>query len=107
MSTLLDSADATPTAAGLPVGDTGTVKETVAHVWRLDDARQTLVLTATRERLPQVVHWGARLPDGEDLVALHDAHKIDVTGGMLDGRFEVSLSSWVITEDKSRHFEFF
>lgn len=61
------------------------------HVWRLDDARQTMVLTATRDRLPQVVYWGPRLPEGEDLPTLHEAHRIDVTGGMLDENPDLSL----------------
>ena len=33
--------------------------------WRLDDPRQSLVLAARRNRLPEIVYWGARLPDGE------------------------------------------
>ena len=59
--------------------------------WRLDDGRQTLVLAARRERIPQVVYWGARLPDDEDLSTLHAAHILDVTGGMLDESPELSL----------------
>lgn len=61
------------------------------HHWRLDDARQTLVLTATGERLPQVVYWGPTLPAAEDLATLHAAHVIDVTGGMLDVNPDLSL----------------
>jgi len=60
--------------------------------WRLDDARQTLVLAATRDRLPQVVYWGAPLPLDEDLETVHAAHAIDVTGGMLDQNPDLSLS---------------
>lgn len=59
--------------------------------WRLDDGRQTLVLAARRERLPEVVYWGAVLPDGEDLDTLLAAHAIDVTGGMLDENPDLSL----------------
>ena len=61
------------------------------HNWRLDDSRQTLVLAATGERLPQVVYWGPSLPAGEDLKTLHAAHAIDVTGGMLDANPDLSL----------------
>jgi len=34
------------------------------QAWRLDDARQTLVLAAAGDRLAAVVYWGPRLPDG-------------------------------------------
>ena len=61
------------------------------QTWRLDDARQTLVLAARRDRLPEVVYWGAALPEGEDLPTLHAAHAIDVTGGMLDENPDLSL----------------
>ncbi len=63
----------------------------VDHVWRLDDARQTMVITATGERLPQIVYWGTRLPDGEDLQMLHAASVFDITGGMLDENPDLSL----------------
>ncbi len=59
--------------------------------WRLDDSRQSLVLGATRERLAEVVYWGARLPDDEDLATLYEAHTLDVTGGMLDANPEISI----------------
>ena len=61
------------------------------HKWRLDDGRQTLVLAARRERLPEVVYWGASLPAGEDLATLHAAHAIDITGGMPDENPDLSL----------------
>ncbi|SFS01277.1 alpha-galactosidase [Yoonia litorea] len=61
------------------------------RTFRIDDARQTLVLAAQGDRLPQVVYWGARLPDGEDLQTVHAAHAIDVTGGMLDENPDLSL----------------
>ena len=54
--------------------------------WRLDSATSTLVLLSETDRLPQVLHWGGRLPDGEDLDALWRAGVSDVTGGMLDRR---------------------
>ncbi|QPH55265.1 alpha-galactosidase [Pontivivens ytuae] len=54
--------------------------------WRLDTADTTLVLASHNGRLPEVLHFGARLPDGESLVALWRAGMADVTGGMLDER---------------------
>ena len=59
--------------------------------WRLDDRRQTLVLAARRERLPEVIYWGAPLPQGEDKTALAAAHHLDVTGGMLDENPDLSI----------------
>ncbi|WP_323772422.1 alpha-galactosidase [Antarctobacter sp.] len=59
--------------------------------WRLDDGRQTLVLGSNRGHLAEVVYWGPRLPDDEDLTTLYQAHAIDVTGGMLDANPELSL----------------
>ena len=52
--------------------------------YRIDDGRQTLVLAAHSDRLPEVVYWGPALDAGEDLATLQAAHVIDVTGGMLD-----------------------
>ncbi len=66
-------------------------QNTLRHAWRLDDGRQTLVLTTTGDRLPQVVYWGAALPAGENLATLHVANAIDVTGGMLDENPDLSL----------------
>ncbi|MEM6306517.1 MAG: alpha-galactosidase [Pseudomonadota bacterium] len=63
----------------------------MTHHWRLDDGHQTLVLAAIRDRLPQVVYWGAPLPKGEDLKILAAAHAIDVTGGMLDENPDLSI----------------
>lgn len=59
--------------------------------WRLDDARQSLVLASRDDRLPEIVYWGPRLPDGEELSTLAQAHAIDVTGGMLDETPELSI----------------
>ena len=59
--------------------------------WRLDDGRQSLVLGSQRAHLAEVVYWGPRLPDDEDLETLYRAHAIDVTGGMLDLNPELSL----------------
>ena len=61
------------------------------QAWRLDDARQTLVLAARRTRLPEVVYWGPPLPKGEDLGTLYHAHMLDVTGGMLDENPDLSI----------------
>lgn len=59
--------------------------------WRLDDGRQTLVLAADNDRLPEVVYWGAPLPQDEDLDLLRPAHALDVTGGMLDANPDLSI----------------
>ena len=61
------------------------------QTWRLDDSRQTLVVAAQRTRPPEVVYWGARLPDDDDLETLFRASFIDVTGGMLDVNLDLSL----------------
>jgi len=61
------------------------------QAWRLDDKRQTLVLGARDGRLAEVIYWGGRLPDGEDLSSLYSAHELDVTGGMLDVNPELSI----------------
>ncbi|MGR3468097.1 MAG: alpha-galactosidase [Shimia sp.] len=61
------------------------------RTWRLDDDTQTLVLAAEGERLPQIVYWGARLPEAEDLEGLAHAHRQDVTGGMLDANPDLSI----------------
>ena len=61
------------------------------RTYRIDDGRQTLVLAARNDRLPEVVYWGALLPAGENLDTLHAAHAIDVTGGMLDENPDLSI----------------
>jgi alpha-galactosidase len=61
------------------------------RTYRIDDGRQTLVLAARNDRLPEVVYWGATLPQSEDLDTLHAAHVIDVTGGMLDENPDLSI----------------
>ncbi|MEM6461105.1 MAG: alpha-galactosidase [Pseudomonadota bacterium] len=60
--------------------------------WRLDDRRQTLVLGCQRDRLAEVIYWGPRLPDNEDLSTLFSVHAIDVTGGMLDLNPDLSIA---------------
>ena len=59
--------------------------------WRLDDSRQTIVLGSGKDHLPEVVYWGPRLHEDEDLDVLFEAHSIDVTGGMLDQNPELSI----------------
>ncbi|MGB1234656.1 MAG: alpha-galactosidase [Planktomarina sp.] len=59
--------------------------------WRLDDGHQTLVLAATRDRLPQVVYWGSPLPMDENLETVAAGHAIDITGGMLDANPDLSI----------------
>lgn len=59
--------------------------------WRLDDPRQTLALGSRNNRLAEVIYWGQRLPDDEDLETLLLARQIDSTGGMLDQVPELSL----------------
>ncbi len=61
------------------------------RTWRLDDSGQTLVLGSEGDRLAEVVYWGPRLPDGEDLTTLCRAHVADVTGGMLDENPALSI----------------
>lgn len=61
------------------------------RTWRLDDSGQTLVLGSGADRLAELVYWGPRLPDGEDLVSLYRAHALDVTGGMLDENPALSI----------------
>ncbi len=78
-------------ADSLPLGAFMRKQESSSHAWRLDDGRQTLVLASTGDRLPQVVYWGAALPEDENLDALHAAHVIDVTGGMLDENPDLSI----------------
>jgi len=69
----------------------GNATAATTQSFRLDDGRQTLVLAARNNRLPEVVYWGARLGDGEDLATLHAANAIDVTGGMLDQNPDLSI----------------
>ncbi|MEP3843913.1 MAG: alpha-galactosidase [Paracoccaceae bacterium] len=61
------------------------------NCWRLDDGRQTLVIGSNRGRMAEIVYWGPRLPDEEDLTSLFEACAIDVTGGMLDANPELSI----------------
>ncbi len=56
----------------------------MTRCWRVDERCQTLVLASEGDGLPEVIYWGASLPEGEDLVMLAAAHRADVSGGMLD-----------------------
>ncbi|WP_054003612.1 alpha-galactosidase [Shimia sp. SK013] len=58
--------------------------------WRIDAPGQTLVL-ASDGRTPVAVYWGPSLPEDQDLGAICDAAKRDVTGGMIDSLPELSL----------------
>ncbi|KJZ19019.1 alpha-galactosidase [Loktanella sp. S4079] len=59
--------------------------------WRLEDARQTLVIGVRDKQLAEVVYWGPRLPADENLETLCAAHGLDVAGGMLDQHPELSI----------------
>ena len=59
--------------------------------WRIDDDRQTIVLASRDARLPEVVYWAGRLPDGENLETLAHANAPDVTGGMLDANLTLAI----------------
>ncbi|KEO55327.1 alpha-galactosidase [Thioclava indica] len=61
------------------------------RVWQLRDARQSLVLASRDDRLPEVIYWGAALPEGEDLAQLAASAEMDVTGGMLDRNPDLSI----------------
>ena len=60
-------------------------------LWRLDGAGVSLVLASAAGRLPEVVYWGPPLPAGEDLAAVANAGRGDVTGGMLDALPPLSI----------------
>jgi alpha-galactosidase len=59
--------------------------------FRLDAGAQTLAL-AVGFGLPEVIYWGARLPDGENLETLVLAGQSDLTGGMIDALPALSLT---------------
>ncbi len=59
--------------------------------WRVDTRGQTIAL-ATEGGIPEVIYWGTRLPDGEDLSQLAMAGRNDLTGGMIDKLPRLSLS---------------
>ncbi len=51
----------------------------------------SFVLASREGRLPELVHWGARLPDDEDLAALTDVARVPPGGGVLDAAGEASV----------------
>jgi alpha-galactosidase len=61
------------------------------RTWHLEDPQQSLVLASHDDRLPEIIYWGAALPEDEDLTSLAQACRADVTGGMLDRAPEVSI----------------
>ncbi|MGO4906927.1 alpha-galactosidase [Pseudorhodobacter sp. W20_MBD10_FR17] len=60
------------------------------QIWHLSDTRQSLVFISENQGLPQVAYWGAPLV-GADLGAIAQAHRMDVTGGMLDENPALSI----------------
>lgn len=66
--------------------------------WRLDAGGQTLVFAGS-VGMPEVVYWGARLPEAEDLAELAQSVKNDLTGGMLD-----ELAGVTLTPESGRAF---
>ncbi|MEW9918488.1 alpha-galactosidase [Marimonas sp. MJW-29] len=61
------------------------------ETWRLDDGQQTLALASRDRGCPEVIYWGAPLPEIEDLAALAAAAETDFTGGALDAVAGLSL----------------
>ncbi len=59
--------------------------------WRIDTACQTIAL-ASEGGIPEVIWWGPRLADDEDLAQLAASQRHDVTGGMLDALPPLTLS---------------
>ena len=59
--------------------------------WRIDTKAQTIALASTGG-IPEVIHWGPRLPDGEDLAQLALSTVQDLTGGMIDALPALSLT---------------
>ncbi len=59
--------------------------------YRLDAGAQTLAL-AVNHALPEVIYWGARLPETENLETLKAAAQNDLTGGMIDALPALSLT---------------
>jgi alpha-galactosidase len=59
--------------------------------WRVDTQGQTIALV-TEGGIPEVIYWGPRLPDAEDISQLALSARHDLTGGMLDKLPSLSLS---------------
>lgn len=69
------------------------------RTWRLDAGAQTIAL-ASWGGIPEVIHWGARLPMAEDLADLARATRLDLTGGMID-----ELPALSLTPEAGRAFQ--
>ena len=63
----------------------------MTRTWSLQDDRQSLVLAAMQDRLPEVIYWGPRLPASEKPENIAAANIRDVSGGMLDQNPELSI----------------
>jgi len=63
----------------------------VSRAWRLEDARQTLLLFSQEDQLAEILYWGARLPAEECAETLAAARALDLTGGMLDSYPPLSI----------------
>jgi alpha-galactosidase len=58
--------------------------------WRVDTPGQTLVLSSDGG-IPEVIYWGASLPQAEDLAQVAASGRHDLTGGMVDHLPALSL----------------
>jgi alpha-galactosidase len=67
--------------------------------FRVDTDAQTLAF-ATDGGVPEVIWWGARLADDEDLESVAAAIRPDLNGGMLD-----RLPALSLTPEAGRHFQ--
>ena len=63
----------------------------VSACWRLDDGHQTIAFASSDGGLPEVIYWGAPLPEFEDLVEAFAATRRDLTSGTLDALSPISL----------------
>ncbi len=68
-----------------------TISEFTDGPHRLDSSSDTVVLEFKHGRIPEIVHWGTRLPDDVDLVHLVRAMETPVPHGLLDTGEALSL----------------
>ncbi|MCV6603433.1 MAG: alpha-galactosidase [Cohaesibacter sp.] len=61
------------------------------QIWRLDQAKTTMILASDQQKLPQIVYLGTSLPKDQPLEMVVDAASMDVTGGMLDENPPLSI----------------